>query len=102
SPSMQGVHMRPPLSVRIRRSLVGAVATVLSVAVLPAAGGAQTAAVDAPTVVATKKVAPGLYELTVSASTGEVYVASVGRRSDESSKPGIYVLDPKTLEVTRT
>lgn len=93
--------MRPVRYISSRRALLGAVAAVLSVALLPASAAAQTAVAE-PTVVVTKKVAPGLYELTVSASTGEVYVASVGRRNDESSKPAIHVLDPKTLETTRT
>src|SRR5690606_23414630 len=97
--SMQGVHMRPTRSFGRCRLLCGALAAALCIAMAPAS--AQTA-VAGPEVVATKKVAPGLYELTVSASTGEVYVASVGRRNDESSKPAIHVLDPKTLETTRT
>lgn len=85
--------MRPIRSLGTCRLLGATLAAALCVAAAPAF--AQKA-------VATKKVAPGLYELAVSPSTGEVYVASVGRRNDDSAPPAIHVLDPLTLETKRT
>ncbi|WP_159993187.1 YncE family protein [Roseomonas sp. 18066] len=48
----------------------------------------------------TVKLAPGLYELAVSSTTGLVHVASAGPRGGKEAK--ILGLDPRTLEIKST
>lgn len=70
--------------------------------VLMAAGLMVTTAwASEPSATKTAKVAPGLYEVAVSPSTGTVYVASVGGRGEKGTAK-ILGLDPLTLEVKQT
>lgn len=70
-------------------------------ALLGAAGLALRAApARAAAVEKTVKLAPGLYELVVSTTTGLVHVASTGARGANDAK--IIGLDPHTLEVRST
>lgn len=57
---------------------------------------AATAAIAAPTIEKSVKVAPGLYELVANSQNGTVLVASAGARGGGAAK--IVVLDGKTLE----
>jgi YVTN family beta-propeller protein len=86
------------------RALTFALATSLSFtvasAMAPTVAYAQAVAAK-PVVEKTVKVAPGLYEVAFSRSTGLVYVASVGSRQEPGSAK-IVGLDPKSLEVKQT
>lgn len=83
----------PPRGIgRAARALAGA----LVLALVPAVSVAQTAA-EKPSTGKTVKVAPGVYEVAVSPTTGTVYVASAGSRN----QPGAVVLalDGESLDV---
>lgn len=81
-----------PTSRRQFFALLGAGASFMALRPGPASA--------APTVDRSAKVAAGLYELTVSSTSGLVHVAAVGRRGENAAK--IIGLDPRTLETRST
>jgi YVTN family beta-propeller protein len=90
-PDANAISLQAPPVLRRRHvlALLGAAGLTLR------AAPARAAAVEK-----TVKLAPGLYELAVSTTTGLVHVASTGPRGADDAK--IFGLDPRTLEVRST
>ncbi|UFN47552.1 YncE family protein [Roseomonas sp. OT10] len=86
----------PPTAVRSavpRLARRGLLAAASGLVLLPALRPARAAT---PTVERSRKIAPSLYEIAVSAARDTVYVASVGTRGGNDA--ALVALDPRTLE----
>lgn len=91
---------RPPAAPALllgRRGALSLLGAALAARALPAAAATGTATNAAPAVERTAAVAPGLYELAPSSTTGLLHVASTGPRGGEEA--AILGLDPDTLAV---
>lgn len=89
------------MSVPSPQTLIFRLRSYLPVAMAILLMGVTAGASTAPSATKTAKVAPGLYEVVVSPSTGTVYVASVGARGEKGTAK-VLGLDPLTLEVKQT
>jgi YVTN family beta-propeller protein len=90
----KGNRIVPRLAL-LRRQLLAASFLGL-MAVLPGTG----AAVAAPAVEQSRKIADGLYQIVVSDGQDRLYVASTGKRGENAAR--ILALDPKTLDTVGT
>ncbi|MBO1074562.1 YncE family protein [Roseomonas marmotae] len=80
-----------------RRRVLGLLAATLAAGAGFRAAAAATAGGEAPAVLRSARVYPGLYEVVVSRATGLVHVAATGPRGANAAR--ILGLDPQSLEV---